>query len=93
MPYFTGVCLTSSTFTLPTTTLSPNWSQILSKIGAIALQGPHHSAQKSTITSLSELITSSSKFSSVIFIRIYSFIRHKFSKSFKYKLLNLYDLF
>ena len=67
IPYFTGVCLTSSTFTLPTTTLSPNWSQILSKIGAIALHGPHHSAQKSTITSLSELITSSSKFSSVIF--------------------------
>ena len=28
--------------------------------GAIARQGPHHGAQKSTITSLSDLMTSSS---------------------------------
>ena len=34
-------------------------------VGAICLQGPHHSAQKSTITGLPALITSASKFSSV----------------------------
>ena len=61
-PYFTGTSLTSSTFTLPTRTLSLNSLEILSKMGAIALHGPHHSAQKSTITSFSALITSSSKF-------------------------------
>ena len=38
---------------------------ISSNVGAICLQGPHHSAQKSTITGLPALITSDSKFSSV----------------------------
>src|ERR1700730_18370420 len=36
-----------------------------STIGAIARQGPHHAAQKSTSTGLSDFSTSESKFASV----------------------------
>src|SRR5881227_2316010 len=55
----------SSTFTLPTLT-EPAFSRAISSIsGAINLQGPHHSAQKSTRTGLSLLFTSRSKFDSV----------------------------
>ena len=64
--YFTGNSLTSSTFTLPIRTLSPNSLEISSRTGVIALHGPHHSAQKSRITTFFELITSFSKLLSVI---------------------------
>ena len=40
-------------------------SESSSRIGPICLQGPHHSAQKSTTTGTSELRTSSSKLASV----------------------------
>src|SRR3546814_14822398 len=48
-------------FTLATVTLSPSSLEISSNAGAIILQGPHHSAQKSTTTGLSDFSTSSSK--------------------------------
>ena len=41
--------------------------EISSKAGAIALQGPHHSAQKSTKTGFDESSTSFLKFLSVVF--------------------------
>lgn len=44
--------------TLMMVALSPNLSFASFKIGAIILQGPHHSAEKSTSTGFSELITS-----------------------------------
>jgi hypothetical protein len=37
-------------------------------MGAIILQGPHHSAQKSTMTGLSALSTSLSKVASVVWL-------------------------
>ena len=42
-------------------------SDISSKIGPIILQGPHHSAQKSTTIGLEDFKTSVSKFSSFTF--------------------------
>ena len=55
----------SSTFTLAIV-ISPSYSEAnSSKAGAICLQGPHHSAQKSTTTGIFEPITSSSKVASV----------------------------
>src|SRR2546423_11398543 len=53
----------SSTFTFATLTESAFSRAISSSNGAISLQGPHHSAQKSTSTGLSLLI-SRSKFDS-----------------------------
>src|SRR5664279_3248237 len=48
-----------------TTRTFPSYSwEISSIIGATILQGPHHSAQKSTNTGLSDLMTISSKFPS-----------------------------
>src|SRR4051812_11327385 len=55
-----------STFTLPTTALPSYSFAISSTTGPTILQGPHHSAQKSTNTGLSDLSTNSSKFASVI---------------------------
>src|SRR5204863_155037 len=55
----------SSMFTLPTLMASPFSRAISSMSGAINLQGPHHSAQKSTRTGFSLLFTSRSKFDSV----------------------------
>src|SRR3954471_15506162 len=49
---------------LTTVTLSSSSRPISSRAGAIIRQGPHHSAQKSTRTGLSEPITSSWKLSS-----------------------------
>src|SRR5437899_7243539 len=55
----------SSTFTFATLT-APAFSRATSSnSGAIILQGPHHSAQKSTITGLSCCVTSRSKLDSV----------------------------
>src|SRR5213079_2700399 len=54
----------SSTFTFATLT-APAFSRATSsRSGAIILQGPHHSAQKSTITGLSLWVTSRSKLDS-----------------------------
>src|SRR2546430_13615260 len=54
----------SSTFTFATLT-APAFSRATSSnSGAIILQGPHHSAQKSTITGLSLCVTSRSKLDS-----------------------------
>src|SRR3954463_16231880 len=50
----------SSTLSLAIVKLSPCSAAISPRIGAIILQGPHHSAQKSTITGLSAAATDSS---------------------------------
>src|SRR5256885_7785827 len=55
-----------STFTLPILTAPAFSFAISSRIGAIILQGPHHSAQKSTSTGCALLVTSVSKFDSSI---------------------------
>src|SRR4051795_7029934 len=52
-------------FSLAIVTFSPRSRPISSSAGAIIRQGPHHSAQKSTRTGLSEPITSFWKLSSV----------------------------
>src|SRR6056297_3996638 len=54
-----------STSTLATLTLPFISAAISSSAGPICLQGPHHSAQKSTTTGISEFFTSASKVSSV----------------------------
>src|SRR5579859_1524485 len=60
-----GVALFESTSILPIFTLP--WYSVASSstMGAIARQGPHHVAQKSTRTGLSDFKTSWSKFASV----------------------------
>src|SRR2546426_9215530 len=52
-------------FTLPTLTFPSYSLASSSRIGAIILQGPHHSAQKSTSTGVGEFSTSCSKLASV----------------------------
>src|SRR5882762_9497900 len=54
----------SSTLTFATFTASAFSRAISSSSGAIILQGPHHSAQKSTITGLPSCVTSRSKLDS-----------------------------
>src|SRR5882757_2486958 len=54
----------SSTFTFATLIASAFSRAISSSNGAIILQGPHHSAQKSTITGLLLCVTSRSKLDS-----------------------------
>src|SRR5215471_6589410 len=51
----------SSTFILSTFALPWYFSAIASTVGAIRLQGPHHSAQKSTRTGSEDFKTSASK--------------------------------
>ena len=63
-PNFEGAIGFSSMLSFAIVT-SPNSSEISSKAGAICLQGPHHSAQKSTKTGLLEPKTSASKLASV----------------------------
>src|SRR5882762_6996197 len=64
-------------FTL-TSLRSPSRSAtILSSTGATAWQGPHHSAQKSTITGLSLWRTSCSKLCSVTAVVIGSFLANQ----------------
>src|SRR3954471_10966327 len=55
----------SSTFSLPTVTLPAYSDASASTVGPSRLQGPHHSAQKSTSTGAPDFSTLSSKFPSV----------------------------
>src|ERR1700753_2605022 len=66
MPNFIDMPGLLSTFTLPTTALPSYSFAISSTTGPTMRQGPHHSAQKSISTGLSDFSTSSSKFASVI---------------------------
>src|SRR5689334_15657877 len=59
-PYFIGVCGFSSMLILATVTLPFISAAISSRKGAIILQGPHHSAQKSTRTGFAARSTSAS---------------------------------
>src|SRR5580704_18894034 len=63
---FGGVAGLSSMLSLAIRILSLYWSAISSRIGAIILQGPHHSAQKSSKTGLSDLSTSLSNVASLV---------------------------
>src|SRR3954451_19905328 len=63
--YDDGVSVFSSTFILRKVILSPWALAISSRIGATCLHGPHHSAQKSTRTGLSDLRTCASNSASV----------------------------
>ncbi len=65
IPYRSARLCSSSMFTLTIFTLSACSSPILSSTGAMAWHGPHHSAQKSTITGFSLWSTSCSKVSFV----------------------------
>ncbi len=60
IPYFCASSLLSSTLTLTKLTLPSYSADNSSTAGETALQGPHHSAQKSTKTGLLELRTSCS---------------------------------
>src|SRR3954447_12732003 len=63
--YDEGVTGFSSTFILRKVILSPWLVAISSRMGATCLHGPHHSAQKSTRTGLSDLRTCDSNSASV----------------------------
>src|SRR5690606_27372992 len=66
IPYFTDMSGLWSTLTLPTTAL-PSYSLANSStMGPTMRQGPHHSAQQSSNTGLSDCNTTSSKLLSVI---------------------------
>src|SRR6478735_3773060 len=65
MPYSAAMAGLSSTFTLTTSTFSLYSTEISSRIGPSLRQGPHHSAQKSTMTGFSEASTSVLKLASV----------------------------
>src|SRR3989338_897791 len=65
MPNFIDTCWLLSTSSLPTFSLPSYSFAISSTAGAIILHGPHHTAQKSTNTGLSDFRTSVSKFASV----------------------------
>src|SRR3954466_5821818 len=60
-PYLRGICGFSSMLTLATVTLPAMSVASSSRNGAIILQGPHHSAQKSTRTGSLARKTVSSK--------------------------------
>src|SRR6266704_5460409 len=65
MPYFLGISWFSSTLTLATLSLPEYSLATSSSTGAIALHGPHHSAQYSTRTGTSDFRTSGSKVASL----------------------------
>src|SRR6266576_2953044 len=65
MPYCVAIDWWSSMLTLPTFTLPSYSLASSSRIGAIILQGPNHSAQKSTSTGVDDFKTSCSKLASV----------------------------
>src|SRR6266852_9461493 len=68
--YFSERLWFSSTLTFATFT-EPAFSRAISSSnGAIILQGPHHSAQKSTITGLSSCVSSRSKLDSSSLITV-----------------------
>src|SRR6186713_3587977 len=66
MPYFGGVCGFDSMSIFAMRSLSLYSVAISSRMGAIILQGPHHSAQKSRRTGLSDLRTSWLNVASVV---------------------------
>lgn len=70
MPKRADVSGLSSTLTLTIWNLSPYSESRSSRTGAMALQGPHHAAQKSTRTGLSACSTSWSKLASVVLIML-----------------------
>ena len=63
MPYFAAISLLESTSILQTFICSEYSEATSSTVGPSCLHGPHHSAQKSTRTGLSEDKTYDSKFS------------------------------
>src|SRR6185312_1842281 len=63
-----GVCWFWSMFTLTTRSLPSYCWANSSSIGAMALHGPHHSAQKSSSTGVSDFSTSCSKASSLTWV-------------------------
>src|SRR5687767_8948000 len=65
IPYSAAMAGLSSTLTLTTFTFSLYSTEISSRMGDSLRQGPHHSAQKSTITGLSAASTSVLKLASV----------------------------
>src|SRR5665213_3678139 len=65
IPYLAEISGLASTSTLMTSTLSAWSTEISSRMGPTFRQGPHHSAQKSTMTGLSEFRTTSAKVASV----------------------------
>src|SRR5579883_37530 len=67
-PYFMGVCGFSSMLILATVTLPAMSVANSSRKGPIILQGPHHSAQKSTSTGPGARRTSASNEVSVTFL-------------------------
>src|SRR5690606_16454845 len=66
IPYFTEISAFKSTLTFPTIALPSYSLAISSTIEPIIRQGPHHSAQKSIKTGLSDFKTISSKLLFVI---------------------------
>src|SRR3954462_11340186 len=66
MPNLGGVWGFSSMFSLATLILSLYSVAISSRMGAIILQGPHHSAQKSSSTGFSDFRTSWENVASVV---------------------------
>src|SRR3984885_10648212 len=66
MPYFAATPGFSSTLSLTILTLPLSDLEISSSAGAIILQGPHHSAQKSTTTGSVAFSTSCSNVASVV---------------------------
>src|ERR1043165_4514145 len=65
MPYFVARPWKSSMLSLAILTLPSYSAASSSRMGATILQGPHHSAQKSTNTGTGDFKTSSPKFPSV----------------------------
>src|SRR3954453_4697409 len=80
-----GVALLLSTSIFPIFTLPWYSAASSSTIGAIALQGPHHTAQKSTKTGCSAFKTSWSKFASFTSMMPFAAIlsSNKFCREFR----------
>ena len=77
MSYLLAISLLLSTLTLQILTAPSSSEASSSRMGAIALQGPHHGAQKSTTTGTEPLVTVDSKLelsSSVILSDIVSWL-------------------
>src|SRR6266498_3810147 len=77
IPYSVAIDWYSSMLTLPTFTFPSYSLASSSRIGAIILQGPHHSAQKSTNTGVDALSTSCSKLASVRMTILFADIRQE----------------
>src|SRR6266404_2364345 len=72
-PYFIGVSGFSSILILATVTLPAILAAISSRVGAMLLHGPHHSAQKSTRTGPGARSTSASNELSVTLVGFIGF--------------------